>query len=74
MKILNVPIIYLGNEKKLMEASASIGPISVAIDASHKSFQMYAGGVYYEPHCSSTSVDHGVSVHFHLYTYFVVYL
>lgn len=55
-------LIYLGNEVKLMEASATVGPISVAIDASHKSFQMYAGGVYYEPHCSSHTTDHAVSI------------
>ena len=33
-----------GSESKLQEALATIGPVSVAIDASHPSFQSYAGG------------------------------
>ena len=34
-----------GSETKLQEALATIGPVSVAIDASHMSFQSYRGGM-----------------------------
>ncbi|CAF3726940.1 unnamed protein product [Rotaria sordida] len=46
------------DEAALTYAIAIIGPISVFIDASHSSFQFYRSGVYDEPTCSSTAVDH----------------
>ncbi|KAL8604578.1 hypothetical protein ACOMHN_013358 [Nucella lapillus] len=41
-----------GSEQELKHATARIGPVSVAVDASHISFMTYAGGVYYEPACT----------------------
>uniref|UniRef100_A0A2R5LIH6 Putative cathepsin l-like cysteine proteinase b n=1 Tax=Ornithodoros turicata TaxID=34597 RepID=A0A2R5LIH6_9ACAR len=51
-----------GSELKLKRAVATVGPVSVAIDASHESFQFYSEGVYDEPDCDSEELDHGVLV------------
>jgi len=50
-----------GYEMQLQKAIAEVGPVSVAIDAAHYSFQLYHSGVYNEPRCSSQMLDHGVA-------------
>nr|XP_020471219.1 cathepsin S-like [Monopterus albus] len=48
-----------GDEGALKEAIATIGPISVAIDATRPTFSFYRSGVYDDSSCSQM-VNHGV--------------
>ena len=50
-----------GNETALA-AAVAMQPVVTAIDASHQSFQLYHSGVYDEPDCSSTRMDHTVLI------------
>ncbi|XP_040188010.1 cathepsin S-like [Rana temporaria] len=49
-----------GNELALQQAVGTVGPVSVAIDASQRSFQVYNRGVYYDPNCNPQKPDHAV--------------
>jgi len=59
--VKNFTDVTSGDENALKTAVATIGPISVGIDASADSFQLYKSGVYDEPACSSSQLDHGVT-------------
>lgn len=52
--------IETGDESHLKAAVATVGPVSVAIDASQQDFQFYTEGVYFNENCNSTQLDHGV--------------
>lgn len=51
-----------GDERKLQEAIATVGPIAVSMDASHFSFHNYESGIYYEEACSSFFHNHAVLI------------
>lgn len=50
------------NPEALKVAMYRYGPLSIAIDASQKTFTFYSHGVYYDPKCSSTDLDHSVNI------------
>lgn len=51
-----------GDEEALKNAVATVGPVSIAIDASSLLFQFYSSGVYVDPFCNNAlkNLDHGV--------------
>ncbi|KAM3918076.1 cathepsin S-like [Leptodactylus fuscus] len=51
-----------GDENELKQVVGKVGPVSVAIDASRRSFYLYKKGVYYDPLCSSSQTNHAVLV------------
>ncbi|XP_028300170.1 cathepsin L1 isoform X2 [Gouania willdenowi] len=49
-----------GDEQALADAVATIGPITVAVDADHSSFLFYSSGIYDEPNCNPNNLSHAV--------------
>ena len=52
----HVPI----DDENALAVAVAMEPVIVAVDASHMSFQLYSKGVYDDPKCSSTELDHSV--------------
>uniref|UniRef100_A0A8C6X346 Peptidase C1A papain C-terminal domain-containing protein n=1 Tax=Naja naja TaxID=35670 RepID=A0A8C6X346_NAJNA len=59
-KLLSYVNVTSGNTTALKAAIYKHGPVSVSIDASHRTFSFYSNGVYYEPKCSKGELDHAV--------------
>ena len=49
------------NDESALKKAVSQQPVSVAIEADQRSFQLYGGGVYHAEDCG-TQLDHGVLV------------
>lgn len=62
VQISNYTTLPQGDLNALKVAIFNKGPISVAIDASHKGFSFFADGVYYDPECKNgpDDLDHAV--------------
>jgi cathepsin L len=48
------------DENNLLDVVYEYGPVACAIDATWDTFNLYDGGVYNEPRCSSNDLDHEV--------------
>nr|CAD7195693.1 unnamed protein product [Timema douglasi] len=51
-----------GDENAVAQAVSDVGPLAAGMDASKDSFSLYHSGIYYEPTCSTTDMDHGVLI------------
>ncbi|CAF0761203.1 unnamed protein product [Adineta steineri] len=54
--------ISYGSEATLQQAVALLGLVAASVDASQDLFQFYRSGVYNEPDCSQTQLDHSMLI------------
>jgi C1A family cysteine protease len=50
-----------GNEEDLKDATANVGPISIAVDA-NSGWQSYTGGIFKPSFCNPNHLNHGVAI------------
>merc|ERR1719204_869735 len=60
-KVSKFTDIKKGSEEQLVDATANVGPISVAVNANN-AWQLYSGGVLKPLFCPGSKLDHGVAV------------
>lgn len=58
-RITSYTMVEPGDELRLQQTVAAVGPISVAMHGSLESLYSYSGGVYYDTQCSQ-NLDHAV--------------
>merc|ERR1711862_562907 len=49
-------------DESALKVAVSKSVVSIGIDASKQSFQFYHSGIYNEPECSSSNLDHSVAI------------
>nr|XP_027200209.1 digestive cysteine proteinase 2-like [Dermatophagoides pteronyssinus] len=60
VKIKGFYNVTIGDVDAMKVALYYHGPVTVAVDASQKTFTFYSNGIYYDPNCSSKNLDHQV--------------
>ncbi|XP_012277106.1 cathepsin L1 [Orussus abietinus] len=62
VNITSWAILPARNERALEAAVATIGPIAASINASPRTFQLYHRGIYDDPRCSPSTVNHAMLI------------